>query len=82
LYIPELNSTVRILKEKDTGIAHIYADDEDSALFGLGFTHASERLWQLTYMSLLATGRLSEILGEKALPIDKGIRNFGLPHFS
>ena len=80
--VPGLNSSIQILREKDTGITHIFADDELSSYFGLGYAHASDWLWQLTYFSKLAMGRLSEILGEKALPIDKAIWNFGMPHYS
>ena len=37
-----------------------------------------DRLWQLDFMRNLASGRLSEYLGEEALPLDKFIRVQGL----
>ena len=30
----------------------------------------------------LATGRLSEVLGEKTLPVDKFFRSLGIPHMA
>lgn len=44
------------------------------AVFGLGFSHAMDRLWQLEFTRRLAQGRLSEIIGSETLPIDKYIR--------
>jgi penicillin G amidase len=48
------------------------------AVYGLGFVEGMDRLWQLDFMRNLASGRLSEYLGEEALPLDKFIRVQGL----
>jgi penicillin amidase len=47
------------------------------ALYTQGFLHAQERLWQMDKMRRLAGGRLSELVGEKGLPIDKFAVTFG-----
>lgn len=41
------------------------------AVYTQGFAHAQDRLWQMEKSRRLASGRLSEILGEKALGLDK-----------
>jgi penicillin amidase len=49
------------------------------ALYGLGFVHAKDRLWQLNFYRLLVNGRLAEILGSAAVPVDFFVRTVGLP---
>jgi len=53
------------------------ADDEDVA-FGLGFAHAQDRLFQMELQRRYGAGRLAEILGADALPIDRQMRVLGL----
>ncbi|MGD9537918.1 MAG: penicillin acylase family protein [Alphaproteobacteria bacterium] len=60
-------------------IPHIFASTERDAFFGLGFVHAQDRLWQMEFQRRIASGRLSELLGEVTLPIDKFIRTLGIP---
>lgn len=49
------------------------------ALYGLGFVHAKDRLWQLNFYRLLVNGRLAEILGSAAVPVDTFVRTVGIP---
>ena len=46
-------------------------------LYSLGFAMASDRIFQMDKLRRLSQGRLSEILGEKAINIDKMMRNLG-----
>jgi len=48
-------------------------------MFGLGFIHGMDRLWQLEFLRKLSTGRLSEIFGTETLQLDKYIRLVGIP---
>jgi penicillin amidase len=48
-------------------------------MFGLGFVHATDRLWQLEFFRKLAMGRLSEIFGSETLQLDKYVRTIGIP---
>jgi penicillin amidase len=41
------------------------------ALYTQGFAHAQDRLWQMEKQRKLASGRLAEIFGEKAVNMDK-----------
>ena len=60
------------------GVPHIRAQSSDQdALYALGFVHAQDRLWQMEFQRRIAQGRLSEVLGEAALPQDKFLRTWG-----
>jgi penicillin amidase len=61
-------------------IPHIKATTAGDALFALGFLHATERSWQMEINRRLAAGRLSEILGEDTLKIDRFIRTVGIKY--
>ena len=54
----------------DYGIPHIYADNQEDAQRALGYAHAQDRLWQMELLRRIASGRLSEILGETTLESD------------
>ena len=59
------------------GVPHITGDSIKDVYFALGWYQAKERLFQMELMRRLATGRLSELLGEDALPQDKLARALG-----
>ncbi len=72
-----LRSELRI--ERDVhGIPTIKAASIDDALFGLGFVHAQDRLWQLETHRRIASGRLAEAFGPSALENDKFLRALGV----
>jgi acyl-homoserine lactone acylase PvdQ len=45
------------------GVPHVFAKTDEGALFGLGYATAQDRLFQMSWMRLVARGRLSEFLG-------------------
>ncbi len=47
-------------------------------MFALGFAHAQDRLWQMELQRRVGAGRMSELVGADALPIDKFMRTLGL----
>jgi penicillin amidase len=59
------------------GVPHIYANSTHDLYFAQGFVAASERLFQIELSMRLGTGRLSELFGERALPMDRFIRTVG-----
>lgn len=69
----ELKGVVEI-KYDEFGVSHIYATNEEDAYFSLGFVMARDRLWQMEILRRAAAGRLSEILGDKTIEIDKLMR--------
>jgi penicillin amidase len=60
------------------GVPHVDANSARDAWFGLGFVHAQDRLSQLLWLRRLARGKAAEVLGEKALPIDRLVRTLGI----
>ncbi len=71
----------------DRSVPHIFADSLADALFMQGYLHAKDRLWQMDFATRAASGRLSEVLGEKSitkngmvnyLEIDKTQRRKGM----
>ncbi len=60
------------------GVPTITAASWADAWFGLGYVHAQDRLFQLDLHRRVAAGRLSEIVGAKALDLDRAMRTLGL----
>ena len=75
--IPGLQEKVQITFDA-SDIPHIKANSSADAFFALGYLHATERSWQLEVNRRLASGRLSEILGNKTVAIDRFIRTLGI----
>ncbi len=76
LAVPGLNSPVEIIRDR-YGIAHVVTDRLDSAMTALGLAHAQDRLWQMVFFRAAAGGRLAEIAGSPALPVDRTMRALG-----
>jgi penicillin amidase len=72
-----LLAPVRITRDAD-GIPTITAASDEDAAFGLGFVHAQDRLFQMELMRRYAAGRLAEIFGPEAVPVDRMMRVLGL----
>jgi penicillin amidase len=77
LRIPGLSAPVDITIDGN-GVPRIRAANERDAATALGFIHARDRMFQMELMRRAASGRLSELVGPSALPIDKQMRVFGL----
>lgn len=69
-----ISSKVTITRDQ-YGIPHIEAETDEDAYYALGFTMASERLFQMEISRRAANGELSEIIGEKTLQSDKTFKN-------
>jgi penicillin amidase len=74
--ITQLNDTVEITFDS-MGIAQIWAENENDAWFALGWLHASDRLFQMDLTRRVAAGRLSELLGDVTLDVDRVQRTLG-----
>lgn len=68
--LPGLRSPVEVVADGH-GVPHVYARDIEDAWFMAGALHARDRLWQMELYRRAAYGRLAEILGEAALPVDR-----------
>lgn len=60
------------------GVPSVYAADSNDVWFVAGVLHARERLWQMELYRRVTSGRLSEIFGERTLPIDRRFLTLGL----
>src|SRR5439155_196454 len=67
---------VDILRDQDH-IPHIYAQTKADALYGLGYVHAQDRLWQMEFQRRIGFGRLSEVFGSVTVPQDRFLRTVG-----
>jgi penicillin amidase len=59
-------------------VPYIDAVTEPDALFALGFVHAQDRLWQMSFNRRIAQGRVAEIAGSGALDTDRFLRTLGI----
>lgn len=73
LRLKGLEKPVQVLRD-EWGIAHIYAETQRDLFFAQGFVAAQDRLWQMELWRRIGEGKLSEILGDKALERDRFAR--------
>src|SRR3989441_1471310 len=71
-----LSAPVEIVRDADA-IPHIFAAAKLDALYGLGYVHAQDRLWQMEFQRRIGFGRLSEIFGPAVVPQDRFLRTVG-----
>ena len=72
-----LDFPVTIERDLD-GIPLIRAKTSHDGYFALGFVHAQDRFFQMEMQRRIGAGRLSEILGEQTISLDKTMRTLGL----
>ncbi|WP_198030126.1 penicillin acylase family protein [Bradyrhizobium sp. Tv2a-2] len=77
LQIPGLSAAAMVRLDED-GVPRIRAADLFDAATALGYLHARDRMFQMELMRRSASGRLSEIGGPAALPMDRMMRTLGL----
>ncbi len=72
-----LESSVAVVRDAN-GFPHIFANSRADGAFALGYVHAQDRLYQMEMMRRLGAGRLAEVAGKDALPVDRFYRTLGL----
>ncbi len=77
LDFPELKDQV-IVKYDENRVPHIFAKNDHDLYFAQGYIMATERLWQMEFYTLVAAGRLTEVVGERALEYDRYNRKAGM----
>ena len=75
--LPGLGEQAEVIYDAN-GIPHIRAATVDDAYFLLGFVHARDRMFQMDFARRLASGTLSEVVGERTLPFDRMARTLGM----
>jgi penicillin amidase len=77
LSVQGLHRPVEVLRDR-WGVPHVYARTEHDLFFAQGYVHAQDRLWQMELNRRTASGRLSELFGERTLRTDRFLRTLGL----
>ena len=72
-----VSAPLTISRDAD-GVPHIVAQSEADAIFGLGYVHAQDRLWQMEFQRRIGYGRLSEALGPSTIETDRFLRTLGV----
>lgn len=79
--LPGIKNDVKVYRDQ-FGVPHIFAENVYDAYYAVGFIHAQDRLWQMDLIRRAGLGRLAEVLGEEALPIDRMFRTLRLSHLA
>ncbi|RFZ90657.1 penicillin acylase family protein [Mucilaginibacter conchicola] len=64
----------------DNRIPHIFAKNDHDLYYVQGYLTAQARLWQMDIQTRSAAGRLSEVVGPKALELDRYHRRMGMTY--
>ncbi|WP_207433435.1 penicillin acylase family protein [Sabulibacter ruber] len=59
-------------------VPHIFAQNDHDLYFAQGYLTAKDRLWQMEFMTHAAAGRLSELIGDQTLEMDRYQRRIGM----
>ena len=73
----ELNSNLEIIRDT-YNVPHIFGQNDEDVFFGLGYSQAQDRLWQMATLRRRAQGRLSEVFGLKTFQSDQFYRRLDL----
>jgi penicillin amidase len=76
LDVPGLKAPVTVHRD-EKGMAYIYADNMEDLYLAQGFVTAQDRLFQMELTRLFASGRISELAGEKEKDLDIRMRTLG-----
>ena len=71
------NDQIDILFD-DRMIPHVFAKNDHDAYYAQGYITAMHRLWQMDFQTRFASGRISEIVGSKAIEVDRYQRRMGM----
>ncbi|PSR56847.1 penicillin acylase family protein [Adhaeribacter arboris] len=77
LPITGLQAPVQILYDENR-IPHIFAQNNYDIYFAQGYVTTKDRLWQMEFQTHAAAGRVSEIIGSKAIEFDRYQRRMGM----
>ena len=77
LQLPGLNNPVELIFD-ERRVPHIFATNTEDAFFAQGYITAYNRLWQMDMSTRKVSGRLAEVVGERALASDLLQRRKGI----
>ncbi|MCD0488446.1 penicillin acylase family protein [Pedobacter sp. MC2016-14] len=59
-------------------VPHIFAKNDYDVYYAQGYVTAMHRLWQMDFQTRYAAGRISEVVGPKAIELDRYQRRMGM----
>ncbi len=62
----------------DRMIPHVFAKNDHDLYYAQGYVTAMHRLWQMDFQTRFASGRLCEVVGKKAIEVDRYQRRMGM----
>jgi penicillin G amidase len=77
--LENLKAPVEVIYDENL-IPHIFAQNEEDLYRAQGYVTAQHRLWQMEFQTMAAAGRISEIVGPRALELDRMTRRKGLAY--
>ncbi|MBN7817596.1 penicillin acylase family protein [Algoriphagus pacificus] len=77
LILEGLTAPVQVVYDENL-IPHIFAENDLDLYTAQGYITAKHRLWQMEFQTRAAAGRISEIVGDVALELDRMTRRKGL----
>src|SRR5690606_1376783 len=66
IVLPGITGEV-VVRYDDNAVPHIFAQNDDDLYFAQGYVVARDRLWQMEFYTLVAAGRLTEVVGGAVL---------------
>ena len=76
-----LSAEVTVYRDEHA-VPHIYAKNEQDLYTAVGWCMAQDRLFQMDLIRRVTMGRLSEVVGEKAIKVDHLMRALRIPEKS
>ena len=77
LQLPGLREPAEVYLD-DRLVPHVFAGNDADAFYLQGYLHAKFRLWQMEFQTYAAAGRVSELIGPRALNYDREKRRLGM----
>ncbi len=62
----------------DRMIPHVFAKNDHDVYYAQGYVTAMHRLWQMDFQTRFAAGRIAEVVGKKAIEVDRYQRRMGM----
>lgn len=69
-----------VIRFDNNRVPHIFAGNNYDIYYAQGYITARDRLWQMDFQTRFAAGRLSEVVGVKAVELDRYQRRMGMTY--
>lgn len=77
--VPGMSRPVEVVVDT-WGVPHVFGESTEDVARAQGYLHAQDRLWQMEINRRIVAGRVAELLGQVALPLDRWMRTLSLRH--